>query len=173
MSSLSRPGRWFSSWFPSFSSSFLDMSMSFNDKDIKVLESELVGKDKNKGSEGHSYTHSTFTVQSSDGLKMHDVRSYRTMDGREIVKETRKLGDQIHEVTKITTGDSLEPKISANLEGQKLEEFNNKWNSYGSLVPAIEHFKERLSRGKDDEAESLINLINRLQSKIKQPESKL
>lgn len=139
----------------------------FNDNEMKELQSELDKTNHGDDASGHSYSRSTFTTRTQDGIRTHDVKTYRAADGREITKEIRKLGDQAHQITKIKGSNSAEPAISANIEGKALEDFNTKWNSYESSKPSIED-----SSKCDKELENLRNQMSAIQDRIKQLEDR-
>jgi hypothetical protein len=100
------------------------------------------GNDDDNNNDDFSSSEQTFfqTTSSSkkgDGVRSHELNSYRTSDGKEITKETRKIGDQIHHVTTIKGPDAKDQAINSNLQGKDLEDFNSKWKSYdasGSLL---------------------------------------
>jgi hypothetical protein len=104
----------------------------YDDQAIKSLDAELNEIEKGENSFGNSFQRTTNSVRTKDGVRTHDVKSYMTSDGREIIKETRRLGDQAYHVTKVKGTGGKERIVSGDLEGKQLEDFTAKWNSFDS-----------------------------------------
>lgn len=196
MSILSRsfPDPFFTSPFAShfdFRPTFPRFEMNVDEEEVKDLQSELDKAYKGKERYGHSYSHSTFTTHTDQGVKKHEIRTYKAADGREIVKEIRTLGDQTHEVTKIKGLDDAEETLSSNITDTKsLEEFNNKWGSdvdetqtetlnassttealHDASKEAFEEASPSSAFDKQKEIQNLKNQISAIQDRIKQIEN--
>ncbi len=75
----------------------------------------------------HIYTHSTHTTRRGNDARTHDIKTYRTNDGCEVVKETKRLGGQTLTTTTIKKGENEIAKTINSLEGKELDNFNTRW----------------------------------------------
>lgn len=142
---------------PSVSAIGMDFDVSGND--MRELEEQL--DSNNESNLGEMYAHTKEYSKDGNQERSREIKSFRSSDGREVTKETKKLGDETLEITRVKEPDESSPKEIANLDGKQLEDFNRRWKD-AENDNKLRDERKRLAEGDDDDEDDQDALRNEL-----------
>jgi len=111
------------------------------DRDIRNAERQLSGK-RQEPNQANYFRTSTTTVGDDGVRRTKDVIKYRNDEGNELVKEVKRMGDQMHVVTKrIING---KEEIDDNLYADEAKRFDETFDQI-KKTPRIEDLRDQMA----------------------------